>query len=183
MTRLLQVAGLAALVTAAAALVLPVSAFADSRTIKMRDDCDPTTFNIAVPATPPTCVGDGKTLFGNFIGQLLDHKFAAEWRFSPDHITIEAGRSLRLDNHGGETHTLTPVSQFGGGGIAPPLNFVLFGTFTPPTFFTGPHTFVPSGGRTTIDTSTLTPGRPYLFICAIHPWMHETVVVENDDDD
>ena len=76
MTRLLQVAGLAALVTAAASLVLPVSAFADSNTIKMRDDCDPTTFNIAVPATPPTCVGDGKTLFGNFIGQLVDHKFA-----------------------------------------------------------------------------------------------------------
>src|SRR3954465_15476071 len=125
MTRLLQVAGLAALVTAAASLVLPVSAFADSRTIKMRDDCDPTTFNIAVPATPPTCVGDGKTLFSDFLGDVLSPKFAAELRFSPDHIPIEAGRSLRLDNHGGETHTLTPVSQFGGGGAAPPPHLLL----------------------------------------------------------
>ena len=182
MTRLLQVAGLAALATAAS-LVLPVSAFADSHTIKMRDDCDPTTFNLAVPATPPTCVGDGKTLFDDFIGQLIDHKFAAKWRFSPDHVTIEAGQTLRLENRGGETHSFTPVSQFGGGGIVPPINFVLFGTFTPPVFFTGPHTFVLSGGRTTIETSTLAPGQPHLFICAIHPWMHETVIVENDDDD
>jgi plastocyanin len=148
----------------------------------MRADCDPTTFNIAVPATPPTCVGDGKTLFGNFIGQLLDHKFAAKWAFSPDHITIEAGRSLRLDNRGGETHSFTPVSSFDGGGIVPKINFVLFGTETPPTFFAGAFNFVPSGVRTTIDTSMLTPG-PHLFICAIHPWMHETVVVQNDDDD
>jgi hypothetical protein len=61
-------------------------------------------------------------------------------------------------------------------GIVDGLNQILFGTTTPPTFFVGPFNFVPAGDETTISSSTLTPGT-HLFICAIHPWMHETVVV------
>jgi hypothetical protein len=68
------------------------------------------------------------------------------------------------------------VSQFGGGGIVDEINLILFGTATPPTFFIGPLNFVAAGEETTIPASTLTTGT-HLFICAIHPWMEETVVV------
>jgi plastocyanin len=156
------------------ALLLPVSAWADPTTVKMKDDCEPVTFNLAVG--PGTCVGNGGTTFGDFIGQLVDHKFAGAWRFSPGQVKIDAGSSLRILNQGGETHTFTQVTQFGGGGIVPPLNQILFGTPTPPTFFFGPFNFVPAGGTTTIGPGILTPGT-HLLICAIHPWMEETVVV------
>jgi plastocyanin len=178
-TKLFRAAGLAA-IAAAVVLLVPVSAWADPTTIKMKDDCDPVTFNLAVPATPPTCVGSGGTTFNDFIGQLVDHKFAGAWRFSPDRLKIDAGSSLQIVNRGGETHTLTQVTQFGGGGIVPPLNQILFGTPTPPTFFFGPPNFVPAGGTSTIGPDILTPGT-HLLICIIHPWMHETITVENDD--
>jgi plastocyanin len=81
-----------------------------------------------------------------------------------------------VENRGGETHTFTEVSQFGGGGIVGEINEILFGTPTPPTFFIGPLNFVGAGEETTIPATTLTPGT-HLFLCAIHPWMEETVVV------
>jgi len=168
-------------VAAAVVLLVPVSAWAND-TVKMRDDCDPATFNVAVPATPPTCVGKGHTTFSNFIGQLIDHKFAAKWRFSPDHVKIKQGRSLHIDNRGGETHSFTETSSFEGGGIVPDLNQVLFGTKTPPTFFFPPFNFVPTGGEAAIDTGALSPG-PHMFMCVIHPWMHEIVVVKADKHD
>lgn len=162
---------------AAAALVLPMSAWANPTTIKMKDDCEPVSFNLAVPGDPPTCVGDGTTAFGDFIGQLVDQGFAGAWRFSPSQVKIDAGSSLRLINQGGETHTLTPVTQFGGGGVVPELNEILFGTPNPPTFFFPPFNFLSAGETTTIGPDLLTPGT-HLFICVIHPWMEETVVVK-----
>ena len=167
---------------AAIAFSCPVSAMADPGTIRMKDDCEPISFNLAVPSDPgepPTCVGNGDTTFGDFIGQLVNHQFAGAWRFSPNRLKIDAGASLRILNQGGETHTLTEVTQFGGGGIVPPLNEILFGTPTPPTFFFPPPNFVPTGDTTTIGPSILTPGK-HLFICIIHPWMEETIVVENN---
>jgi len=172
--RKLFCAGVAAV---AVAFLLPVSAWSDPTTIRMKDDCDPVSFNLAVPASPPTCVGNGSTTFGDFIGQLVDHGFAGAWRFSPGQVKIDAGSSLRIVNQGGETHTFTQVTQFGGGGIVPPLNQILFGTPSPPTFFFGAFNFVPAGQSTTIGPDILTPGTHRLF-CAIHPWMEETVVVK-----
>jgi hypothetical protein len=86
------------------------------------------------------------------------------------------GETIEVENRGGETHTLTPVTQFGGGGIVGPINELIFGTPTPPIFFdpAGPLNFVPPGGH--IDIGPLSPGT-HLLICVIHPWMHETITV------
>ena len=167
----------AAVVAAAAAsvlLVVPAVASADPTQIQMKDDCDAASFNAVIG--PGTCVGDGGTTFGDFIGQLANHQFAGAWRFSPKQVKVDAGSSLSVVNRGGETHTFTQATQFGGGGIVGALNLVIFGTPTPPTFFFGPPRFVPAGGSTTVGPATLTPGT-HLFICIIHPWMEETVVV------
>ena len=161
--------------TAAVLLAVPLVASADPSRIVARDDCDPVSFNLAIGAG--TCVGSGGTTFDDFIGQLVDHKFAGSWNFSPRQVHIQAGSSLVVTNRGGETHTLTQVTEFGGGGIVAALNEILFGTPTPPLFFFGPLNFIPAGGTTTISSATLTPGT-HLFFCAIHPWMHETVRVE-----
>jgi hypothetical protein len=81
---------------------------------------------------------------------------------------------MTVKNRGGEAHTFTEVSRFGGGGIVPPLNEILFGTPNPPLFFDPNNlTFIPPGGE---ETVTL-PSDTHLFICAIHPWMEDTVVV------
>ena len=122
------------------------------------------------------CTRTGGTPFNVFIQQLQQNKFAGAWHFSAPQVSLKAGSSLTVENRGGETHTFTQVTQFGGGGIVAPINQILFGTTTPPTFFFGPLNFVPAGGDATISATTLTPGT-HLFFCAIHPWMEETVVV------
>jgi len=166
------------LVAAVSAAFLSIAAVASANPgrVAADDDCDAVSFNLAVPGNPPTCVGNGTTTFNDFIGQLVGHKFAGAWHFAPNRVNVRAGSSLVVDNRGGETHTFTQVTQFGGGGIVGALNTILFGTPTPPTFFFGPLNVVPAGGSTTISAATLTPGT-HLFFCAIHPWMHETVTV------
>ena len=125
---------------------------------------------------PTVCNRNGGTPFDVFIQQLQQNKFAGAWHFSAPQVSLKAGSSLTVENRGGETHTFTQVTQFGGGGIVAPINQILFGTATPTTFFFGPFNFVPAGGEATISAATLTPGT-HLFFCAIHPWMEETVVV------
>jgi plastocyanin len=169
--------GLVAALAVGVFMLAPVSAWADPARVMMKDDCEPVSFNLAVG--PGTCVGDGSTTFGDFIGQLVDHKFAGAWRFSPKQLKLDAGSSLEVVNQGGEVHTFTPATQFGGGGIVPELNEILFGTATPPTFFFPPLNFVAAGGTTTVGSSLLTPGT-HRFICIIHPWMEGTVVVEDN---
>src|SRR3954447_23872066 len=131
---------------AAAFLVIAAVASANPGRVMAQDDCDAASFNAAVPANPPTCVGSGTTTFDGFIGQLVDHKFAGAWHFAPNQINVKAGSSLVFENRGGETHSLTQVTQFGGGGIVPPLNPNLVGPPPPPTFFL-PAAKHRSGGR------------------------------------
>ena len=161
-------------VAAAVILTLPLAASANPSEIYMSDACSPS-FNVALN-DPTICNRRGGTPFDVFIQQLVQNGFAGAWRFSAPQVHLSAGDSLTVENRGGETHTFTQVSQFGGGGIVEELNLILFGTATPPTFFVGPLNFVAAGDETTIPASTLTPGT-HLFICAIHPWMEETVVV------
>jgi plastocyanin len=161
-------------VAAAAILAVPLAASANPSEIYMSDACS-LSFNVALN-DPTVCNRNGGTPFDVFIQQLTQNKKAGAWHFSAPRVNVRAGDSLIVENRGGETHTFSEVSQFGGGGIVDVINEILFGTPTPPTFFIGRLNFVGAGGETTITPSTLTPGT-HLFICAIHPWMEETVVV------
>lgn len=173
MGSLFRKCGIAAALAVAALTVAP-SALANRSEIYASDACSPS-FNVAL-MDPTACTRSGGTPFDVFIQQLQQNKFAGAWHFSAPRVNVSSGSSLTVENRGGETHTFTEATQFGGGGIVPPINEILFGTPTPPTFFFGPLNFIPSGGETTIPSSTLTLGT-HLFICVIHPWMQETVVV------
>src|SRR5262245_5143176 len=181
--KLLRFGGAGAL-TLAAGLALTGSAFASSKPqlVKVRDDCDPASFNAAVG--PGTCIGNGKTVFSDFIDQLVDHGFAGAWRFSPSTFHVDAGRDLLIRNDGGEFHTFSQVVQFGGGCV-PQINGVLGLAPSPlcqPEVAPGvPLAFVTTGvppGQTLTITG-LSPG-VHTFQCLIHPWMHVTVDVRSD---
>ena len=100
---------------------------ADAPTVKIRDGCDPATFNLPPPdgAGPGTCAADfkGQVEFQKFIEQLTKTKTAPEWRFNPTQRSVAAGSQLLLDNYGGEAHTFTRVENYGGG-FVPPLNML-----------------------------------------------------------
>jgi plastocyanin len=153
---------------------VPVAAANPSKVLAS-DACSPS-FNVLFN-DPTICNRNGGTPVDVFLQQLEQNKFAGAWHFSPNQVKVDAGNSLTVVNRGGETHAFTEVPEFGSGGIVPPLNEILFGTPNPPLFF-DPNdlSFIPAGGEETITPSTLTPGT-HLFICAIHPWMEDTVVV------
>src|SRR4051812_31551147 len=96
-------------------------------TMKIRDDCQPATFNLPPPdgVGPGTCQAnfDGHMSFTKFNEELMQHQTAPQWRFDPSRRDVAAGTQLLLDNYGGETHTFTRVENFGGG-FVPPLNMV-----------------------------------------------------------
>jgi plastocyanin len=168
---LFKASGVATVVAAAVLTFVPVASANPSKLLAS-DACSPS-FNVLFD-DPTICNRNGGTPVDVFLQQLGQNKFAGAWHFSPNHVNVDAGDSLTVVNRGGETHTFTEVSQFGGGGIVPPLNEILFGTLNPPLFF-DPNdvTFIPAGGEETVTPSTGT----HLFICAIHPWMEDTVVV------
>ena len=171
MRRLFQLTSVGAVVAAAALAVVPVAAAKPAKVLAS-DACSPS-FNVLF-MDPTICNRNGGMPVTVFLQQLEQNGFAGAWHFSPPHVRVDAGDSLTVKNRGGETHTFTEVSQFGGGGIIAALNEILFGTPNPPLFF-DPNdvTFVPAGGAETITPTTGT----HLFICAIHPWMEDTVVV------
>ncbi len=166
----------------AVSLALPLSGLAsDTQVVQLRDDCDPASFNAAIG--PGTCVGNGTTTFSEFIAELQEDKVASDWVFDPDQVTVHVGDKLTIQNTGGETHSFTKVTSFGGGLILP-LN-VLSGNLVLAVPAPGVNvfaTFVPAGGVTTVSSASggiLTPGQN-LFECFIHPWMRAVVTVETD---
>jgi hypothetical protein len=153
----------------------------DSRTVRMRDDCDPATFNAAIG--PGTCVRDGHTTFDEFVAALSnggDH----HWRFNPAMTGLEAGHGLRVANRGGEFHSFTKVDSFAGGGCVPFIDAALGLPNRDPAFcgaaLSDPATALPAGGHGSVPASMLMPGINR-FQCMIHPWMTTTVKVVADD--
>ena len=97
-----------------------------TKTIIMRDACDPDSFNAALG--PGHCIAGhhGNTLFGDFLGELQTDQNAGAWRFNPMlnategqfklvRVDLNSGDQTTIENVGGETHTFTRVKNFGGG--------------------------------------------------------------------
>ena len=166
----------------------PPSSASHGQRVKIKDDCQPASFNAPPPAGvgPGTCQGDGDTSFNSFIAELIKTQQAKDWNFDPSMLTARAGRPVILENEGGETHTFTLVKVFGGG-FVPPLN-ALSGNPTPAPECVNPgnpaipappspkNVFVEAGTAGAFQTAGLLPGR-YMFQCCVHPWMRIILTV------
>ena len=151
--------------------------------VALVDNCDPATFNATVgPGTCATTPHRHDTPFQEFLG-LLFSPLAQNiighpaWNFSPGYISVRAGQTVRATNAGGELHTFTEVTAFGGG-VVPFLNGVGGPAGTAPLDFApacGGAAFVAPGVTTQIKG--LAPG-VHKFQCCIHPWMRAVVDVE-----
>ncbi|HJR37588.1 MAG TPA: hypothetical protein VJ819_04320 [Nocardioidaceae bacterium] len=148
----------------------------DVETIRIQDDCDPTTF----AGVPGGCVGDGDTTFDELVEELIEDGEHGKWRFHPDETHIDHDEALHARNQGGEFHTFTMVDEFGPGCV-PEINELLgLGDEPVPAICTTPGFFaelIPPG--VTVEVGDLAPG-VYRFLCLIHPWMTSTVEVRHD---
>jgi len=145
------------------------------RRVSVEDRCDPATF-------PPEaeCVyidkGDVVT-FEEFLEALSEGGHFA-WRFKPKKPEVRVGDTVQATNTGGEPHTFTEVTAFGGG-FVPELNEPLGLTVVPECDLDGgtfdQATFMAPGDR--LEVSGLTQG-VHLFQCCIHPWMRAEVKVK-----
>lgn len=140
--------------------------------IAIRDDCDPRD-----PAWAPTggCLRRrGDVNFAEFSAELnsplaLSVVGHQAWRNDPSYVETLPGRTIRVRNEGGRTHTFTEVANFGGGKV-PPLSKGLVTAPECPA-----STDIPPGGSMTL--SSLTPGNHH-FQCCIHPWMRALIKVK-----
>jgi hypothetical protein len=178
--------------SALAILAAGSGAFSETKmkTVKMRDDCEPISFNAAVG--PGTCVGDGRTTFAELVQELRQDQAVEAWRFNPATFDVVEGKVLFFENLGGETHTFTKVAAFGGGFVAG-LN-ALSGNPVPrpecaivhPDGSLAPqpeslaNVFVEAGLTEigpTAGSPILPAGEESKFMCCIHPWMRGVVRV------
>ena len=152
--------------------------------VALVDNCDPATFNAFVgPGTCAPTPHQHDTPFLEFI-DLLFSPLAANvighpaWQFSPGHISVPAGQTVRVTNVGGEDHTFTEVTEFGGG-FVPPLNGVGGPAGTVPLVPAGACLSSPAvvAPGATVQIKALSPG-VHKFQCCIHPWMRAVVDVE-----
>jgi len=155
-----------------------------TKTVKIRDDCEATSFNAAVG--PGTCIGNGRTTFADFIQELAADQDVEAWRFNPPNFDVVPDKMLLLESVGGETHTFTKVDDFGGG-FVPSLNalsgnpvpspecaVVLAGGRLAPQPASATNIFVKAGATEagpTAGSSILPVGEESKFQCCIHPWM------------
>jgi plastocyanin len=153
----------------------------DGLNIRMRDDCDPATFNAVLGKD--ACVGSGDTTFAKFQEEFGEEGEVGAWKFNNDRADVNRGTAITLTNRGGETHTFTRVAEFGGG-FVPPLNARPDGTTLAPApecavapgvpQAPGPdNIFLPAGASTV--GPTITTRRTVKFQCCIHPWMHAEI--------
>lgn len=180
------VGGLALLVGVLIARTAVVTAQVNSNDprIALVDNCDPTTFDAAIgPGTCAPTPQDHNTTFAQFAGLLFSPLVATVvghpgWNFAPGYVAVHPGQTVRITNVGGEAHTFTEVSDFGGG-FVPLLN----GAGGP----AGTVPLVPAAGCTaapivvapgqTVRVSGLSAGT-HKFQCCIHPWMRAVVNVQ-----
>jgi hypothetical protein len=145
--------------------------------IRMYDDCEPTSFNAVLG--DGACVGNGHTTFDEFIAELEATQDAHAWRNQPIAMQLNVGRPTFIENRGGETHTFTPVAEFGGGFVTE-LNGISGNPVPAPECLNfGSIVFIPAGGAEegpTAGSSDLPVGS-HKFQCCIHPWMRTVIDV------
>jgi plastocyanin len=162
--------------------------FSKDPRVAILDKCDPATFaagglSCAVLPHPADVTLEEflALLFSPLIKTVVGHP---AWRFEPSYLDIRPGQTLRVTNNGGEAHTFTEVTNFGGGSIA-----LLNGAVSPPApAGTVPLTLSPECPATpaglgpiivasgaTVEVP-LSPGE-HKFQCCIHPWMRAVIGV------
>jgi plastocyanin len=143
------------------------------------DECDPTTFNMALG--PDFCknvtLGAFTTLPVLFHEAQTGHP-DPKWDFEPDTLEVAEGTTLNVVDQGGEPHTFTEVAHFGGGFI-PQLNGP---AVTPIPECAGGFSNVAVAKTrllqgSNVNITNLAKGEHH-FQCCIHPWMHMTVDVK-----
>jgi hypothetical protein len=169
----------AALIAGFALLSLTVIADAiqGDKKVRLLDDCEPTSFNAVLG--DGACVGNGHTTFDQFIAELEKTQDAHAWRNQPTAMQLNVGRPLLIENRGGETHTLTPVAEYGGGFVNE-LNGISGNPVPAPECLNfGSIVFIPAGGveEGPVAGSADLPVGVHKFQCCIHPWMRTLVVV------
>ena len=176
-----------------------------TKTIIMRDACDPKSFNAAVGAG--TCISGnhGNTPFGLFIAELQSDHIAGAWRFNPllnaneghfslARLDLTQGDPTTIQNAGGEEHTFTRVDKFAGGFIPPLIGLsgnpdsapecaqVVNGTLVPQPE-SAANQVVEAGKTESGPTagSAALPNGVSKWQCCIHPWMRMMVVVHEKE--
>ena len=152
--------------------------------VALVDNCDPESFNAAIPGVCATTPHRHDTTFEEFLG-LLFSPLAANvvghpaWQFSPGYISVPAGQTVRVTNAGGEGHTFTEVTDFGGG-FVPLLNGSIDAPAGTVPLVEAPACAAlpaPLAPGDTVQIKGLSPG-VHKFQCCIHPWMRAVVDVE-----
>ena len=173
--RLARIATLAGAVAVLIA-VMASPAMAGS-TIKVRDACDPVSFDAVLGEG--SCVRDssGKTVeFAELLGGEID-----AWSFTDEAEIDEGDRLVVKFDRGGEGHSFTEVQAFAGGCI-PEVNEILGLHEVVPECATFPQRLQDEfigPDRRTLRVSGLDAGE-HRFMCLIHPWMQSTVTVRED---
>jgi plastocyanin len=138
-----------------------------TKTVKMMDECEPTSFGAANIA----CTRNGGVTLERFTDQLTRLHEVPEWKFAPGKVNIRVGDILASLNTGGEVHTFTEVANFGGG-IVPQLNAAMGLTSVAPECREAQ--FIPPGGGT---SEVADDAGDEKYQCCIHPWMRAVVHV------
>ncbi len=167
------------LIFAGATLALAQEHQAPLAQIIALDECDPTTFNMALG--PDFCknvtLGAFTTLPDLFKEAQTGHP-DPKWDFEPDTLEIPEGTTLNVVDQGGEPHTFTEVAHFGGGFI-PQLNGPA--SVPIPECAGGFSNVAVARTRllqgSSVNITNLTKGEHH-FQCCIHPWMRVTVDVK-----
>jgi plastocyanin len=143
------------------------------------DECDPVTFNAALG--PDFCKNislGAFTTLSDLFAEAAAGTPDPNWDFEPDTLKIKEGTTVSIVDQGGEPHTFTEVSQFGGGFI-PDLNGP--GETTIPECENGFANIAVARTRilqgSSVKVTNLSKGQ-HRFQCCIHPWMRVTVEVK-----
>jgi hypothetical protein len=190
----LNVYGFAAFVGVMTVAGVVATAQTGVQVFRVRDDCDPATFNSGPPDGPGAGVicntaFDGDTTFAEFIQELTEDQQVGHWRFQPEEKELDRGMATVLDSRrSGEFHTFTRVAEFGGG-ILPDLNELSHagetrpecgtpGVLAPPS---ATNNFLPDGSVVSGPSagSAAMPRGTTKWQCCIHPWMRSEVKVRN----